>query len=171
VALLPCPSAVEAGEGLTLRLACDDDAPLISEWTRDPLVHRRWGGKPCEVEEVLEKYTGRRAPAVVSYVISADLRPVGYLQAWQDPHRFGLDMFVAAGAQGRGLGPRAARALAAELSALGWTPLTVDPAVDNPTAIRAWQRAGFRPTGERGLDDGAATEILVYQPDSVIGTR
>jgi aminoglycoside 6'-N-acetyltransferase len=152
-------------------LACDDDALLISEWTRDPLVHRHWGGKPCEVEEVLEKYTGRRAPAVVSYVISADLRPVGYLQAWQDGHRVGLDMFVAAEAQGRGLGPRAARALAAELSALGWAPLTADPAVDNPAGIRAWQKAGFRSTGEQGFDDGTTTEILAYEPDPVIGTR
>lgn len=81
MAALPWPSDVHAGSGITLRLACDDDAPHISEWTRDPRAHLRCGAGPLDLDEVLEKYTGRRAPAVVSYVISSDDAPVGYLQA------------------------------------------------------------------------------------------
>lgn len=70
--------------------------------------------------------------------------PVGYLQAWQEETRCGLDLFVAAHAQWRGIGPLAARALATELSALGWAPLTVDPAEDNARAVRAWRSAGLQ---------------------------
>ena len=160
---LTYPHEVAAGEALRLRLADVDDAARISGWTSAPEVRRHWNaGQPVPVEEALEKYTGRRAPDVVSYVVCEHDEPVGYVQAWQDDGRFGLDMFVAAHAQGRGIGPRAARALAAELTDRGWTPLTVDPAVDNPRAVRAWQAAGFVPTGEVGTDDGVATRMMSY---------
>ena len=159
---LPYPDDVDAGEAVTLRLACEDDAPLISRWTRAPDVHEHWGGRALEVDEVRAKYCGRRAPAVVSYVVCLRDQPVGYLQAWQRKLRYGLDMFLAAEAQGHGIGPRAARALALELTAAGWTPLQVDPAVENAVAIRAWEVAGFRPTGERGHDNGRETRLMVF---------
>ncbi len=95
-------------------------------------------------------------------MICEQARPVGYVQSWQGQDRYGLDMFIAAEAQGRGIGPRAARALASELTALGWVPLTVDPAVDNPRAIAAWRRAGFEATGELGEDDGKGTQIMSF---------
>ena len=66
---LPYPSTLAAGEDVTLRLAQDTDAALISGWTRAPEVHRHWGGRAIDVDEVLRKYCGRRAPAVVSYVV------------------------------------------------------------------------------------------------------
>ena len=149
---LPYPSDVDAGEDVTVRLAREDDAPVISRWTRAPEVHQHWGGRPMDVEEVRAKYCGRRAPAVVSYVVCHRGDPVGYLQAWQREARHGLDMFLAVEAQGRGIGPRAARALAVELAGAGWVPLEVDPAVSNLVAVRAWETAGFRATGDRGGD-------------------
>ena len=156
------PSDVAAGEAVTLRLAREGDAPLISRWTRAPEVHEHWGGRALEVDEVRAKYCGSRAPDVVSYVVYRRDEPVGYLQAWQREFRYGLDMFLAAEAQGHGTGPRAARALALELTAAGWIPLQVDPAVDNAAAIRAWEAAGFRPTGELGRDDGRETHVMVF---------
>lgn len=156
------PGSVIADAVVTMRLARDDDAELISGWTHAPEVHQFWGGRAITVHEALAKYTGRRAPEIVSYVICEQARPVGYVQSWQGQDRYGLDMFIAAEAQGRGIGPRAARALASELTALGWVPLTVDPAVDNPRAIAAWRRAGFEATGELGEDDGKGTQIMSF---------
>lgn len=157
------PSTVAADDEVTLRLAHDDDADLISDWTRAPEVNQFWAGRALPVEEVLAKYTGRRAPQVVSYLIIEGERPVGYVQAWQKTGCYGLDMFIAADAQGRGIGPRAARALALALSCLGWTPLTVDPAVDNQRAISAWRAAGFAPTGELGFDEGRPTQVMLFR--------
>ena len=154
--------SVVADAGVTLRLANDGDAETISGWTRSPEVHRFWAGRVVPVEEVLAKYTNRRAPEVVSYVIREGRRPVGYVQAWQQASRFGLDMFISAEAQGRGTGPRAARALALALTKRGWTPLTVDPAVENVRAIAAWRAAGFAATGELGTDGGNATQIMTF---------
>lgn len=156
------PSSVVADAEVTLRLANDGDADTISNWTRSPEVHRFWAGRVVPVEEVLVKYTGRRAPEVVSYVISEGRRPVGYVQAWQQAGRCGLDMFISAEAQARSIGPRAARALALALTSRGWTPLTVDPAVENVRAIGAWRAAGFATTGELGMDEGETTQIMAF---------
>ena len=163
---LTFPSTLIADEQVTLRLAQDSDAELISSWTRAPEVNEFWAGRVVPVDEVLAKYTGRRLPAVVSYVIHDAANPVGYLQAWQHAGRFGLDMFIAAEAQGRTVGPRAARALALELSLRGWTPLTVDPAVDNARAISAWRAAGFVPTGEFSVDNGRRTRVMTFRGPS-----
>ena len=156
------PGSVVADAEVTLRLANDSDAETISGWTRSPEVHRFWAGRVVPVEEVLAKYTGRRAPEVVAYIISERRRPVGYVQAWQQAGRFGLDMFISAEAQGRGIGPRAGRALALALTSRGWTPLTVDPAVQNVRAIAAWRAAGFAATGELGMDGGTATQVMAF---------
>jgi aminoglycoside 6'-N-acetyltransferase len=69
-----------------------------------------------------------------------------------------LDVFLAPEYHGRGLGPKAlwlaARWLVAER---GHHRLTIDPAVANERAIRAYSAVGFRPVGvmrryERGAD-------------------
>jgi aminoglycoside 6'-N-acetyltransferase len=168
---LAFPSALAAGDDVTMRLAHDGDAGLIAEWLRAPEVARSWGGgRAVTVDEVMAKYTGRRVPGVVSYLVSEGIEPVGYLQAWQQEGRFGLDMFIAAEAQGRGLGPRAARALATDLAARGWVPLTVDPAIDNPRAVKAWLAAGFVPTGQLGTDEGRTTQIMKFRGEQAAHT-
>lgn len=138
---LPHPDRLDDNAGVLLRLTEEADAEVLTAWLEDPAVHRGWGGRPVSLAEVREKYTGRRFPAVVSYVIERDDVACGYLQAWRSDGHHGLDMFVAAHAQGRGTGPRAAALLARRLDALGWRPLTVDPV--SPAAVAAWSAAGF----------------------------
>ncbi|PRY13533.1 GNAT family N-acetyltransferase [Kineococcus rhizosphaerae] len=159
---LPYPARLADGD-LVLRLSTPDDVATITGWLADPAVHRWWGGEPVPAAEVRRKYCGAREPAVAVYVLEFAQDPVGLVQAWQDPDARGLDAFLAAGHQGRGLGPRAARLLAVDLLARGWRGLTVDPAVDNPRAQAAWRRAGFVPTGERGLDDGYETVLMEFR--------
>lgn len=138
------PSAVTVDESIAIRLANDSDAHTISRWTHAPKVSRFWGGCELSVDIVLAKHTGRRAPEVVSYVI-------------------GLDMFISVEVQGRGIGSAAARAIAVELTARGWVPLTVDPALDNSRALRAWRAAGFVPAGGFGTDgNGRTTQIMRF---------
>jgi aminoglycoside 6'-N-acetyltransferase len=94
-------------------------------------------------------------PEVDAYIVEADEKPVGYLQAWFEgaqPDRGGLDMFLVPAARGRGLGPDAARALAGHLLTSGQTRVTVDPYSSNGIAIRAWTKAGFQQAEEREPD-------------------
>jgi aminoglycoside 6'-N-acetyltransferase len=115
-------------------------------------VTRYWDQRTFTRAEMLLRLA---RPDVDAYIVEARGAPVGYLQAWfdeVDPAAGGLDMFLIPSARGRGLGPDAAHAVALHLNANGLVHLTVDPYVGNPRAIRAWERAGFRPTGEREPD-------------------
>jgi aminoglycoside 6'-N-acetyltransferase len=87
-----------------------------------------------------------------------------------DYRHAGLDIFLDAEHQGRGLGSEALRTLARYLVEVrGHHRLTIDPSAANERAIRAYGRIGFRPVGlmrryERGADgtfhDGLLMDLL-----------
>jgi aminoglycoside 6'-N-acetyltransferase len=133
-------------------MAVEADVDLLVGWHADPGISRYWDDKQFTRNEMLARL-GR--PQVDAYIIEADDRPVGYVQAWFDrelPDRSGLDMFLVPDARGRGLGPDAARTLATHLLNTGQSRVTVDPYRSNQPAIRAWTRAGFRPVTEHEPD-------------------
>lgn len=131
---------------LRMRPSTEADLPRLEGWFADPDVYRWWGGRPLSRETVAAKYIGRRCPRVESFIVEHGGRPIGYIQYHlEGPGDAGLDMMLLPRFRNRGLGPRSARLLLAHLaSARGWTNITVDPAVDNARAIRAWEKAGFR---------------------------
>jgi len=64
-----------------------------------------------------------------------------YRHAW-------IDLFVATEHHGRGIGTDAVRTIARHLvEERGHHRLTIDPSLDNAAAIRAYEKAGFRPIG------------------------
>ena len=140
------------GRSTEVRRATEDDADLLVAWHADPDVARYWDDETPTRDEILADL--RRAD-VDGWIVEADGEPVGYLQSWWEegaPRRGGLDMFLAPSARGRGLGPDAARTLAQALVDDGWAEVTVDPYLWNERAIRAWEKAGFIPVGERPAD-------------------
>lgn len=130
---------------LTLRPCNEDDLDLLAQWFADPAVFRWWGGEPLTREEVAAKYTGRRCPRVESHIVELRGQAIGYIQYHlEGPGQAGLDMVLLPEFRDRGFGPQVARAMVAHLqSTFGWTDITVDPSLDNPRAIRHWQKAGF----------------------------
>jgi aminoglycoside 6'-N-acetyltransferase len=136
-----------------IRPASAEDVDRLVAWHADPDVARYWDNETYTREEMEERLA---RVDVESFVIEEAGVPVGLIEAWTDDggRSGGVDMFLAPGARGRGLGPDAARALARHLrDERGWDPVTVDPYVWNERAVRAWQRAGFYPVGERDPDD------------------
>jgi len=138
------------GRRVELRPATENDLDLLAGWFADAEFVRWWGGEPLTRDVVAHKYLGGRAPGVESFVVEEDGEPIGYVQAWTDDggHSGGIDLVLLPAAHGRGLGPDAGRALAENLVGRGWDPVTVDPALDNLVAIRAWEKAGFVSEGE-----------------------
>jgi aminoglycoside 6'-N-acetyltransferase len=123
---------------------------MLVGWHADPEVARFWDGKTYTLEEMRARLARQDVDA---FIVEAEGRPVGYLQAWRgDQGGGGLDMFLIPSARERGYGPDAARGLALKLAAEGWKPITVDPYLSNERAIAAWRKAGFAPVGERPLD-------------------
>ena len=82
----------------------------------------------------------------------------------------GIDIYVGARHQGRGVGTEAIRLVVRFLlDERGHHRLTIDPAVANTNAIRSYEKVGFRPVGvmreyERGPDgtfhDGLLMDLL-----------
>jgi aminoglycoside 6'-N-acetyltransferase len=129
----------------SLRPSTEGDLDLLAGWFAEPEVFRWWGGRPLSREEVEAKYTGRRCPRVESHIVELERQPIGYIQYHVEGRgQAGLDMILLPEFRDRGLGPKVAQVLVTHLrSTFGWTNITVDPAADNPRAIRHWQKAGF----------------------------
>ncbi|MFF4341789.1 GNAT family N-acetyltransferase [Kitasatospora sp. NPDC001540] len=149
-------------EGALTRLVPtgEGDLELLAGWFADPGFVEHWGGVPLSRAEVAAKYLGRRRPRVESFLVLDGSGPVGYAQYWRaGPEGGGIDLVLRPQDRGRGLGPDAARALLAHLGGeSGWRRVTVDPAAANVRAVRAWEKAGFRKTGEPSVDGNLLME-------------
>ncbi|MFH8436785.1 GNAT family N-acetyltransferase [Streptomyces sp. NPDC018007] len=152
---------VISGKQTCLVPTSEADLDLLARWFADPEFVEHWGGLPMPREEVAAKYVGRRRPRVESFLIHAQGAPVGYAQYWHaGADEGGIDMVLAVGARGRGLGPDAARALIAHLCTTpGWRRVTVDPSATNVRAVHAWEKAGFRRMAGEG-----ETLSMEYRP-------
>ena len=127
------------GRLTTLRRAGADDVDRLVAWHADPEVSRYWDDETFTRAEMEMRLTREDVEA---WIVEEGPEPVGYLQV----HADGLDMFLIPAARGRGLGPDAARAMAAHLlDERGRDRVTVDPYAWNEGAVRAWERAGFVP--------------------------
>jgi aminoglycoside 6'-N-acetyltransferase len=138
-----------AGARVTLRPASASDLDLLTAWFGDPEFVRWWGGEPKTRDDVAADYLGRNSgnEIVFAFIVLHQSQPIGYIHAWSDePNVGGIDIVLIPAAQNRGLGPDAVRTLAHYCrTALQWTEVTIDPAIDNHRAIRAFEKAGFSP--------------------------
>jgi aminoglycoside 6'-N-acetyltransferase len=155
---------------LTLRRLTDDDAATLAVAMLEHPSVRRWWGTPGTREE-------RRAELLNegrSFAIEVDGELAGWVgyeeELEPDYKHAGLDISLLPAHQGQGIGPAALRLAARWLiDERGHHRITIDPAVANERAIRAYRRVGFRDVGvmrryERGPDgtweDGLLMDLL-----------
>jgi aminoglycoside 6'-N-acetyltransferase len=131
------------GELVMLRPATDADVDALVAILQQPEVTPWWGiNDDGDVRERLPK----------TFVIEVDGEIAGALEWWEedDPtyRHAGMDIYLAAGHQGRGLGTDAVRTAARWLfEGRGHHRLTIDPAVANAAAIACYTKVGFRTVG------------------------
>lgn len=141
---------------MVLRPVQPADLDALLALRREPCVMQWWGSLPAVAED---EFFG---DGVTSFVIELDGAIAGAIQYHEedapDYRHAGIDVFVATACQDRGIGSEALRVLARHLiEDRGHHRLTIDPAVANARAIRAYERVGFRAVGimrryERGQD-------------------
>jgi aminoglycoside 6'-N-acetyltransferase len=161
------------GELVTLRPLRVDDAPRLAELAAAPEVAIWWPN--LDERELVEKAEGRGDATGFAIVHDGEL--VGVVQYYEetdpDYRHAGIDIFVGARHQGRGLGSDAVRTMARHLvHDRGHHRLVIDPAAHNERAIRSYEKVGFRRVGvlreyERGTDgswhDGLLLDLLARE--------
>jgi aminoglycoside 6'-N-acetyltransferase len=147
---------------IAFRLLQHDDLPLMVRWLNMPHVRQWWQHDPRTLEEAIEVYTPQieGSDPTAAYIIMYDERPIGYIQAYRiaDWPEYARDLAVEVGAVGvdlfigeegyvhRGLGAPILQAFLREVvfAMPGVTSCIIGPAVSNASAIRAYEKAGFR---------------------------
>lgn len=136
------------GERVVLRPLRAADAARLAEIGAEPEVSRWWPG--LSVEHLTAKAEGH--DGVDAFAIEAGGEVIGMAQCHEESdleyRHAGIDLFLASAWHGQGLGTDAVRTLAGHLvSDRGHHRVTIDPALANGRAIRAYEKAGFRRVG------------------------
>jgi len=153
------------GEGVTLRPATKADVAGLTEILADPDATSWWG-----------RYDAARVRAEVAGTWAIEIAGAlaGWLHAHEEPDpdfpSVAFDIVLGAPARSRGHGREALRtAIRWFARERGHHRFTIDPAVENERAIRAYEAVGFRRVGvmrryERGPDgrwrDGLLMDLL-----------
>lgn len=140
-----------------------EDYPLLGRWLAEPHLSEWWGDPDEELASIRDMIEGR--DTTQPFLILLDGSPVGYIQVWFIGHyqnrtwiethpwlaelpadTVGVDLSLGDPALlSRGIGSSALAAFAARLRAQGHRTIIIDPDPANHRAVRAYEKAGFRP--------------------------
>ena len=136
------------GERVRLRPLAADDVERLTEIGAEPEVARWWG--EITRENLLDKAEGR--DDATGFAIEHKGEVIGLAQ-FSEPgedefKHANIDLFLTSSLHGRGLGRDAVRTLARWLiDERDHHRLTIDPALTNEPAIRAYEAVGFKRVG------------------------
>ena len=152
------------GELVLRALAAGDEAEL-RRIHGTPEVMRWW--------DIPEEAFPWDEPEATRLTIEVDGAVAGLIQFTEEHEpkyrHAGIDLFLDPALHGRGLGTAAVRRVVRHLvDERGHHRITIDPAVDNAAAIRAYAKAGFRPVGvmrrsERDVGGGGWHDCLLME--------
>ncbi|HKC92022.1 MAG TPA: GNAT family N-acetyltransferase, partial [Candidatus Limnocylindria bacterium] len=159
----------------------EDDLTLVRRWLLQPHVKRWWddGVKTpypdASIEDYREAIQGK--DPTYHYLALIDSRPIGMLQHYRigdDPEyaaalalgedAIGVDLFIGElDLIGRGHGPVMLRQFLREIAFPfhGIEVCVIGPSVKNLAAIRAYEKAGFRPLREVQIQGESDPEFLM----------
>jgi aminoglycoside 6'-N-acetyltransferase len=138
-------------------------------------VRRRWGAETASPGWPFDDPSSVRFAVMVGGAVRG---MVQYTEEDEPAYRHAsIDIFLDPAVHNRGLGRDAVGTLARHLVRdRGHHRLTIDPAVDNPAAIRCYAAVGFRPVGVmrryerdpdgRGWHDGLLMDLLAEELDA-----
>jgi aminoglycoside 6'-N-acetyltransferase len=156
---------------------------LLEGWLRAPHMREWWGEPEEELGLIRDMVEGRDTTR--PYLIACDGESVGYIQAWfigdhqnetwigdhpwlagLPADTVGVDLSIGEASQlSKGIGSAALAAFVRRLRDEGHRTIIIDPDPANARAVRAYEKAGFRPLRDlRGVPDD--TLIMQYDPNA-----
>jgi len=172
----------DAPAAISFRPLLASDLPMLGQWMARPHWREWWGDPDEELAHVRDMVEGRDTTR--PFVIEIDGEPAGYIQVWfigehQDEswiaeypwlaalpiHTVGVDISLAEETMlNLGIGSAAVRAFTIDLAAKGHTTIVIDPDPANLRAVRAYEKAGYRPVPEL-LGKSGDSLIMQFHPD------
>jgi aminoglycoside 6'-N-acetyltransferase len=157
------------------RPVTEKDFRLLERWLNEPHITEWWGDATEELAAIGEHID---SISVEPLIVELGGRPIAYLQTY-DPHleedhpyndqpfgTLGLDLSIGdADLIGVGHGSAMLRQFIEELFDEGTPRVIIDPDPANKRAIRAYEKAGFTPIGERTSVYGPALLMARDNPD------
>jgi RimJ/RimL family protein N-acetyltransferase len=148
---------------ITFRRVRQGDLAMLAGWMARPHWREWWGDPEEELGHIRDMVEGR--DTTLPYLFLLDGKPAGYIQAWfvghhqneswiadhpwlaeLPPETVGVDLSIAAEENlSRGIGSSVLRAFTERLRKDGHETVIIDPSPDNVRAIRAYEKAGYRP--------------------------
>lgn len=170
------PSEVPA---IYFRPVAADDLLLLEQWMDTPHWRQWWGDPEEELGFIRDMIEGRDTTKPFLFLV--DGRPVGYIQYWFIGHHqnekwvkdnpwlmalpsdaIGVDLSIGEAENlSRGIGTAVLRAFVAMLRSEGFANIIIDPDPANGRAVRAYEKAGFRPIPE--LEGKTSEDVLLMR--------
>lgn len=141
------------------------DLRLVRRWLLEPHVSRWWADPPRDTypDDELDKYRARingGSDPTEIFFIRHRRRPIGFIQCYRigdddtyaealalEAPAVGIDLFIGEPAEiGKGHGPKVIRAFLRDVvfAMYDVDDCVIGPSVKNTSAIRAYEKAGFR---------------------------
>ena len=153
--------------------------PLMRRWLEQPHVREWWGEPNAELDFVRDMIDGNDTTR--PFIFSVDGEPAGYIQYWfighhqngtwiadhpwlaeLPPDAIGVDLTIGEAALlSRGVGSDVLRLFTERLVAEGHRTIIIDPDPENGRAVKAYEKAGYRPI-PRLLGRTGDTLIMQY---------
>ncbi len=144
-----------------MRTLSREHKDVLRKWLNDPRVLEFYEGRdrPHSEQMIEEVFFGDDVDGGTRCIVQYGGKPIGYLQFYSlpedegmalgfatDDQIYGLDQFIGEpDLWGRGIGTELVAAVADYLERdLGAKHLVMDPHVENPRAVRCYEKCGFR---------------------------
>ncbi|MGZ4592581.1 MAG: GNAT family N-acetyltransferase [Actinomycetes bacterium] len=136
------------GKTVVLRPLAESDVPVLRAILTTPKVARWWDAEEDPAWPFEPGSTSHR----FAVLENGSDEVIGMVQYWEetDPQyrHAGIDLFLDPRVHGQGLGTDAVRTVARHLlDDLGHHRVTIDPAVANASAVRCYEKVGFKRVG------------------------
>jgi aminoglycoside 6'-N-acetyltransferase len=136
---------------MNLRPLAPGDETELLRIHATPEVARWW-------DEPADGFPWTDEPDATRFVIEVDGAVAGLIQFTEELEpkyrHAGIDLFLDPPCHGRGLGTEAVRRVVRLLiDERGHHRITIDPAAENAAAVRAYEKAGFKPVGVMRLSE------------------
>ena len=168
---------------IAFRPVTASDYAMLAAWMARPHWRQWWGDPATEMGYVRDMVEGNDTTRPFLFLLDGE--PAGYIQAWfvgdhqnetwlkdnpwladLPPDTVGVDLSIAAPEDlSRGIGSAVLKRFAERLQKEGCRSIIIDPDIANRRAIRAYEKAGFRPLPHLHGRTGD-TLIMGYRPET-----